>query len=122
MNCLFHFSYKQKDIIYWFSGNENSLNLVLFLVGVGYAAAVMAFWLNVYYIVVLAWALYYLYNSLSWDVPWRGCTNAWNSPKCKSEYDLAASERECFIKFGVTHQQCRANSSLFTSPVKEYWE
>jgi hypothetical protein len=32
---------------------------------VGYAAAVMACWLNVYYIVVLAWGLYYFYESLS---------------------------------------------------------
>ncbi len=31
----------------------------------GYAAAVMACWLNVYYIVVLAWGLYYFYESLS---------------------------------------------------------
>ena len=33
--------------------------------GVGIAAAVMACWLNVYYIIVLAWGLYYFYESLS---------------------------------------------------------
>lgn len=45
--------------------------------GVGIAAAVMAFWLNIYYIVVLCWALAYWIYSIRLDVnvPWRNCNN-----------------------------------------------
>lgn len=76
--------------------------------GVGYAAAVMAFWLNTYYIVVLSWALYYIFNSLRWDVVWRTCDNWWNSQFCQSEYE----------KGNVTFP----NATETKSPVKEYWE
>lgn len=32
--------------------------------GIGYAAAVMSCWMNVYYIVILAWAVFYFFMSL----------------------------------------------------------
>lgn len=51
----------------------------------------MAFWLNCFYIVVLAWAMYYVYASLAWDdVPWRTCDKPWNTIYCKSEYVLSS--------------------------------
>jgi solute carrier family 6 GABA transporter-like protein 1 len=58
--------------------------------GVGYAAAVMAFWTNIFYIIVLAWALFYLWHSVTLELPWATCNNWWNTHKCVSAYNLTA--------------------------------
>uniref|UniRef100_A0A0N4ZDI1 Transporter n=1 Tax=Parastrongyloides trichosuri TaxID=131310 RepID=A0A0N4ZDI1_PARTI len=117
------------------------------LKGVGIAAVVMAFWLNIYYIVVLSWALKYLFNSLSFnqDVPWRTCDHTWNTAACRSEYDpITCSSNRTIAEFfnvktlSIDHIQeykkqffvgPKANWSICTaadlntvSPVKEYWD
>lgn len=52
--------------------------------GVGYATQVIVALLNVYYIVVLAWAIFFLSNSFTWDLPWASCNNYWNTGNAKA--------------------------------------
>lgn len=47
--------------------------------GLGYATQVIVALLNIYYIIVLAWALFYLSNCFTWDLPWASCNNTWNT-------------------------------------------
>ncbi|XP_062276045.1 sodium- and chloride-dependent GABA transporter 2 isoform X1 [Scomber scombrus] len=75
--------------------------------GVGYATQVIVGLLNIYYIVVLAWGIFYLSNSFTWDLPWASCNNTWNTDSCMAFQ--------------------RGNSSInhhenTTSPVIEFWE
>jgi solute carrier family 6 GABA transporter-like protein 1 len=75
--------------------------------GVGYAAAIMAFWLNTFYIVVLAWAIFYLWHSFALELPWATCTNWWNTPQCIAAVNL-------------THAGPNASNSI--SSASEFWE
>merc|ERR1719259_1017056 len=54
--------------------------------GLGYAAVILAFWLNIYYIIVICWALFYFFSSLTSELPWGTCDNWWNSEFCVSPY------------------------------------
>ncbi|XP_025107940.1 sodium- and chloride-dependent GABA transporter 1-like [Pomacea canaliculata] len=110
--------------------------------GVGYAATIMAAWLNTYYIIVLAWAVFYLCSSFVSVLPWASCGNFWNTEACLSEYDRHKLPVKCYngssyLEFNVTKEfnasyifekykdyTCSQeyDPNRFSSPVKEFWE
>uniref|UniRef100_A0A8C4MSP2 Transporter n=1 Tax=Equus asinus asinus TaxID=83772 RepID=A0A8C4MSP2_EQUAS len=49
------------------------------LQGIGTASVVIESYLNIYYIVILAWALFYLFSSFTSELPWTTCTHNWNT-------------------------------------------
>uniref|UniRef100_A0AAQ4PU15 Transporter n=1 Tax=Gasterosteus aculeatus aculeatus TaxID=481459 RepID=A0AAQ4PU15_GASAC len=54
--------------------------------GLGYGTQVIVALLNFYYIIVLAWGIFYLSYSFSWDLAWSSCNNTWNTgSKCTSK-------------------------------------
>ncbi|KAM0727670.1 Sodium and chloride-dependent GABA transporter 1 [Formica fusca] len=94
--------------------------------GIGYATCVLSCWTNVYYIIILAWALFYFLVSLRADVPWRTCDNSWNTRYC-----ITADERlnvSCWKDDhrpnNITCATSLGNLSheLLKDPVKEFWE
>lgn len=123
----------------------------MILTGIGYAAAVMSCWMNVYYIVILAWAIFYFFMSmragkkplilncalifassvsnccLFTDVPWRTCNNYWNTYKCVNPYERANLNCWTALVNQTTTKICSVNQynvSLkdMSDPVKEFWE
>ncbi|XP_076578065.1 sodium- and chloride-dependent GABA transporter 2-like [Chaetodon auriga] len=59
--------------------------------GVGIASQVIVSYLNIYYIMILAWTIFYLYNSIKSPLPWSTCDNVWNTDLCHSHLSIFAN-------------------------------
>ncbi|XP_065264824.1 sodium- and chloride-dependent betaine transporter-like [Emys orbicularis] len=77
--------------------------------GTGYASQVIESYLNIYYIVILSWVIFYLFSSFTAVLPWATCNNPWNSDRCVDFLNHS----------NVENWTAPANA---TSPVTEFWE
>uniref|UniRef100_A0A4X1ULR1 Transporter n=1 Tax=Sus scrofa TaxID=9823 RepID=A0A4X1ULR1_PIG len=79
------------------------------LQGIGVASVVIEAYLNVYYIVILAWALFYLFSSFTSELPWMSCAHSWNTERCVDFLNRSAANTA-------------TSPGNVTSPVMEFWE
>uniref|UniRef100_A0A8C1ZEG7 Transporter n=1 Tax=Cyprinus carpio TaxID=7962 RepID=A0A8C1ZEG7_CYPCA len=75
--------------------------------GIGYATQVIEAHLNVYYVVILAWAIFYLFNCFTTELPWASCGHYWNTENC--------------VDFN-NESIANLTNPYATSPVIEFWE
>ncbi|XP_061073489.1 sodium- and chloride-dependent GABA transporter 2-like [Conger conger] len=80
--------------------------------GVGYGGQLIQLYSCMSYIIILAWALFYLYFSFSSELPWASCSNTWNSDKCIDVQKLT--------KIPCDHTANWTNNS--SSAAIEFWE
>ncbi|KAG4066627.1 hypothetical protein HA402_007263 [Bradysia odoriphaga] len=72
------------------------------LKGVGYAICLIDIYMGMYYNTIIGWAVYYLFASFTYELPWTSCGNSWNTEFCRP----------------IDEQ----NFKNATSPAKEYFE
>nr|XP_023671825.1 sodium- and chloride-dependent GABA transporter 2-like isoform X2 [Paramormyrops kingsleyae] len=89
--------------------------------GIGIASQVIVLYLNVYYIVVLAWALFYLFSSFRSPLPWSTCSNTWNTESCHNQ--SSAHGNWTFVKnISVQYEYSDFNNvSFLKTPEEEFW-
>lgn len=81
--------------------------------GIGIATLLMLFLASTYYIVILAWGLYYMYASVSKEIPWGSCLNDWNTERC------ASSNKELLDRLCGTESQYISPVTTGQIPEKE---
>ncbi|XP_075168190.1 sodium-dependent dopamine transporter isoform X2 [Haematobia irritans] len=57
--------------------------LVPLFKGIGYAVVLIAFYVDFYYNVIIAWSLRFFFASFTNALPWTSCTNFWNTDDCR---------------------------------------
>uniref|UniRef100_A0A8C2XH33 Transporter n=1 Tax=Cyclopterus lumpus TaxID=8103 RepID=A0A8C2XH33_CYCLU len=80
--------------------------------GVGYTVIIIALYVGFYYNVIIAWSLYYLFSSMTNELPWLHCNNAWNSENCTDPKALNGS----VIGNGTSYAKYKI------TPAAEYYE
>ena len=101
--------------------------------GIGYATTVITFLMNMYYIVILAWSLYFMFMSFSTVLPWSHCQNEWNTEKCfyrsgeASVGAVATAVNTSLTDGGFSQasglvQAAVRNASEVVDPAIEFWE
>ncbi|XP_053399618.1 sodium- and chloride-dependent taurine transporter-like isoform X2 [Mercenaria mercenaria] len=80
-------------------GGMNAWKICPLFQGIGLAAAVIVFLVNCDYNVLLSWAFYYFFASLTTRLPWSHCDNEWNTPECTAGY---ITKKKCTVIPNVT--------------------
>ncbi|XP_062853957.1 sodium- and chloride-dependent GABA transporter 2-like [Trichomycterus rosablanca] len=75
--------------------------------GLGYGSQVVVLYSSIYYIIILAWAFFYLFSSFTSELPWASCSNPWNTETC--------------VEFDRLDKNLSMPENV-TSPVREFWE
>lgn len=64
------------------------VNQVMQYVGLGYAMVITNTLIALYYCIIIGWSMFYLFASMTTQLPWEHCGNWWNTPLCFESKDL----------------------------------
>ncbi|XP_076338086.1 sodium- and chloride-dependent GABA transporter 2-like isoform X3 [Tachypleus tridentatus] len=110
---------------YTSQGGITVWNICPFFKGVGFGTTVICCLSNIYYIIILAWALLYFFHSLNSHLPWASCQNQWNTPHCLVHHvpcenlNITNQTSKDFLHIRNTS----SNGSIENvDPATEFWE
>ncbi len=86
--------------------------------GVAHAILYGRFFGQVYFMVIVSWAAFYMFAGLRTELPWDTCTEDWNTVDCYSiKYNDKCEEGEIFWNF-----ECSAKEDYCVGHGYEHWD
>lgn len=76
----------------------------------------IAFYVDFYYNVIIAWALYFFFASFTTELPWTRCNNPWNTKNCSELLGLGDLNQSNSSMVAALRNPNR------TSPAMEYYK
>uniref|UniRef100_A0A182NI32 Transporter n=1 Tax=Anopheles dirus TaxID=7168 RepID=A0A182NI32_9DIPT len=101
--------------------------LVPLFKGIGYAVVLIAFYVDFYYNVIIAWSLRFFFASFTDSLPWTHCSNAWNTVECKpfgftnTTTGSVANRTELLVSNVTATAVTTVNDTKFASAASEYF-
>jgi len=90
--------------------------------GLGYSMVLTNSVITVYYNVVIAWAIFYMFAAMSEPLIWDTCGNEWNTCACRSSgMDAALSDPMVWIDRPARLNCTGADPSIIKSSSEEYY-
>jgi len=90
--------------------------IVPLLKGIGFAVVLIAFYVDFFYNVIIAWALHYFISSFTSKLPWTSCDNLWNTPSCVESINVRNLSNRTDINF------TNVTETNYTSAAAEYFQ
>ncbi|CAL4062379.1 unnamed protein product [Meganyctiphanes norvegica] len=100
--------------------------------GVGFGMFIIAFFIALYYNIIIAWAFFYLFSSFTAELPWKSCDHWWNTEACRrfdtknctAHEGLMSQNGTCLFEPDVTEETWnKLNATALASklPADEYF-
>ncbi|XP_071959803.1 sodium- and chloride-dependent GABA transporter 2-like [Antedon mediterranea] len=101
------------------TGGISSWDIFPILKGVGFAATTISAMLNIYYIIIVSWSLFYLFASFQSELPWGECGNSWNTAYCNA---ISKQNDTAGTGYFRSWNDTLYPVELGESPAQQYWE
>lgn len=90
------------------------------LQGIGIGYSILNALVSIYYNIIIAISLYYIFGSLTSNLPWASCDNPWNTEDCREQPD-SPSDGNSTLNLTDFQQNFTNTSFVRTSPSDEFF-